>query len=258
MTQPVLFIGHGNPMNALSGNPYTDDWRSFVQHLHRPHAIVCFSAHWVTRGGYVTGNDYPKTLHDFSGFPQSLSEMRYPCPGAPDLAAQISHRSAGNIDVSLDWGLDHGTWSVLVHLFPEANIPVLQISLDSRNTARDLFALGQSLQWLRDEGVLIIGSGNIAHNIKQWLRNPGGPFDWAKEFDQAVALAIRSNDVETLLNYQQLPGAELAVPTPEHLLPLFPVLGLRRPDDALTMTDYPPTSLENCSMRSLRFAPAPK
>lgn len=254
MTQPVLFIAHGNPMNALQGNRYTDDWRRFMQDKHRPHAVVCFSAHWYTRGTFVTGNEQPRTLHDFHGFPVSLSNKRYPCPGEPDLAAEICHRSAGTINISLDWGLDHGTWSVLTHLFPDADIPTLQISLDQHKTPADLVELGRSLQWLRDEGVLIIGSGNIAHNIQKWLHDPVGPFEWAKEFDQAVAKALENQDIDTLIHYQNLPGAALSVPTPEHYLPLLPIIGLRRDTDELTMTDYPPDSLESCSMRSFSLS----
>lgn len=255
MTQPVLFLAHGNPMNALHSSPFSVDWRAFLADRHPPLAIVCVSAHWYTRGSFVTGNDNPRTLHDFSGFPQSLSDIHYRCPGAPELAAEICHRSGGDIDVAYDWGLDHGSWSLLVHLFPEADVPVLQLSLDRGKSPTELYRQGQSLQWLRDEGVLVIGSGNIVHNIQKWLRDPGGPFDWAQDFDTRIAAALQNDDSDSLIHYSRIPGADLAVPTPEHFLPLLVVAGLRRPTDTLNMTHYPPDSLENCSMRSLCLAP---
>lgn len=254
MTQPALFLAHGNPMNALGANRFTDDWRSFIKGQHKPRAILCVSAHWCTRGHFVTANDYPKTIHDFSGFPQTLHEMKYPCPGAPELAAKISHRSAGNIDLSFDWGLDHGCWSLLVHLYPAADVPVLQLSIDTSESPEALFQLGESLQWLRDEGVIVIGSGNIAHNIQQWLHHPEAPFDWAREFDTAVADALTAVNNKTLIQFHTLPGAAMAVPTPEHFLPLLLIAGLRRPNDQLLMTNYPPDSMQNCSMRSLRLS----
>ncbi|MFT5577059.1 MAG: 4,5-DOPA dioxygenase extradiol [Bermanella sp.] len=223
-------------MNALRANRYTDDWRRFIKGCHPPRAIVCISAHWCTRGHFVKANDYPKTLHDFSGFPQTLHELKYPCPGAPELAAKISHRSAGSIDLSFEWGLDHGCWSLLVHMYPAADIPVVQLSIDTRDSPEALFQLGQSLQWLRDESVMVIGSGNITHNIQQWLENPEGPCGWARDFDQAVADALSRNDSDALINYTELPGAEHSVPTPEHYLPLLAIAGLRRSDDALKMT----------------------
>ncbi len=256
MSQPALFLAHGNPMNALRANRFTDDWRHFVKNRHPPRAILCVSAHWCTRGHFVTANDYPKTIHDFSGFPQTLHDIKYPCPGAPELAAEISHRSAGKIDLSFDWGLDHGCWSLLVHMYPTADIPVLQLSIDTGENPEALFQLGQSLQWLRDEGVMVIGSGNIAHNIKQWLQNPDGPYDWARDFDQAVADALTRNDSDALINYKALPGSEKSVPTAEHYLPLIFIAGLRRPDDVLEMTQHPANSLENCSMRSAALLPA--
>ncbi|HCS26358.1 MAG TPA: 4,5-DOPA dioxygenase extradiol [Spongiibacteraceae bacterium] len=251
MSQPALFLGHGTPMNALHSNTFTDDWRGFVKDRHPPRAILCISAHWCTRGSFVTANDYPKTIHDFSGFPQSLSQIHYPCPGAPELAAEISHRSAGEIDLSFDWGLDHGTWSLLVHLYPAADIPVVQLSIDISKSPESLFHTGRSLQWLRDEGVMVIGSGNIVHNIQQWLQHPDAPFEWAQQFDQAVAAALAAEDNKALIHYSSLPGADMAVPTPEHYLPLLAIAGLRRPADQLQMTSYPPATMEQCSMRSL-------
>lgn len=250
MSQPALFLAHGNPMNALHSNQFTDDWCRLAGGA-RPKAIVCVSAHWYTRGSFITANERPATLHDFSGFPRALSEVRYPCPGSPALAAEICQRSAGIIQASLDWGLDHGTWSLLVHLYPDADIPVLQLSLDSAATPESLFQLGQSLQWLRDEEVMMIGSGNIVHNLQRWLHHPDGPFDWARDFDQAIAAALVERDDLALMQYSSLPGAELAVPTPEHFLPLLVIAGLRRPTDQLNMTNYPTNSMEYCSMRSL-------
>lgn len=255
MTQPALFLAHGTPMNALRGNSFTDDWRRFVAGRHPPRAIVVVSAHWETYGTFITAADHPRTIHDFSGFPHSLSEIQYPCPGLPELAHEIAHRSAGGIDTSVDWGLDHGAWSLLVHLFPEAKIPVLQLSLDKTKSAEDFVALGQSLRWLRDDAVLVIGSGNIVHNIQKWLRDPAGPFDWARAFDRAVANALENRDFDSLIDYPSLPGANLAVPTPEHYLPALVIAGLAAPSDRLQTTEYPPLSLENCSMRSFGFFP---
>ncbi len=253
MTQPALFLAHGSPMNALHTNTYTQDWRKFIVNRRSPRAIVCISAHWETRGTFVTGNDQPPTLHDFRDFPASLYKIRYPCPGNPSLAAQISRRSAGKIEVAHDWGLDHGSWSLLVHLFPEARIPVLQISLDRDLSPKGFFELGQSLSWLRDEGVMLIGSGNIVHNIKQWLHDPKGPHDWAKSFDKAVAEALLQRNFQAITDYSKLPGAALSVPSAEHYVPLLCIAGAARTDDQLSMTNYPPLSLEHCSMRSLSF-----
>ncbi|WP_372759077.1 dioxygenase [Litorivivens sp.] len=253
MTQPVLFLAHGTPMNALRGNQFTDDWRRFIADRHPPRAILVISAHWETFGTFITASDHPRTIHDFSGFPQSLSEIRYPCPGEPELANHICHHSSGDIEPNSDRGLDHGVWSILVHLFPNANIPVLQLSLDRGKSPAEFLALGRSLRWLRDDAVLVIGSGNMVHNIRQWMRDPGGPFDWARAFDRAATNALENRDFTALANYTTLPGAELAVPTPEHFLPALVIAGMSAPSDKLQMTEYPPISLENCSMRSFAF-----
>ncbi|MBB3046182.1 4,5-DOPA dioxygenase extradiol [Litorivivens lipolytica] len=251
MIQPALFLAHGNPLNALNNTPFVNDWRSFLP-KEKPLAILCVSAHWETLGTFVTANVAPKTIHDFSGFPPALYNIQYPCPGAPELAANICERSP-EIQPTLDWGLDHGSWSLLLHLYPDADIPVLQMSLDRQRSPQQIFELGRSLACLRDEGVLLMGSGNIVHNIRQWLQNPNGAFDWAESFDRAVSTALMQGDIESLINYQSLPEADMAVPSAEHYLPLLFVLGAAREGDQLNTTDYPPLSIEHCSMRSLGF-----
>ena len=252
MSQPAVFLAHGSPMNALHKTPFVDDWQQFLPAT-APRAILCVSAHWETAGTFITANPAPPTIHDFSGFPRALYQLQYPCPGAPELAAHICERH-NNIQPSLDWGLDHGAWSLLLHLYPDADIPVLQLSLDKHSSPQQIVELGQSLQWLRDEGVLLLGSGNIVHNIQQWLQNPNGPFDWAQTFDEAVADALSQRDFKTIAHYPALPGANLAVPSAEHYLPLLFIAGASRRDDQLRMTNYPALSIEHCSMRSLSFS----
>lgn len=251
---PSLFLAHGTPMNALSDTPFSRDWQKLATAATTPTAILCISAHWCTRGTFVTANSRPPTIHDFRGFPQALFDVQYSCPGHPQLAEKIAASvDCASVQASQDWGLDHGSWSLLVHLFPEANIPVLQLSLDLSQPPEFHFQLGKELAWLRDEGVLVIGSGNIVHNIAKWMSDPNGPFDWARDFDQRIAQALRDGDDDTLIHYQRLPCAADAVPTAEHYLPLLYIAGMRRPGDKLTMSDFPPTSLEQCSMRSLRY-----
>ncbi len=251
--QPALFLAHGTPMNALAPNAFSEDWQRLCAGIERPRAILCISAHWCTRGTFVTANQQPPTIHDFGGFPQPLFDVRYPCPGDPALATSIAKQLAPTtIGLSNDWGLDHGSWSLLVHLFPEADIPVLQLSLDLTQAPRFHYELGKALGYLREEGVLVIGSGNIVHNIAKWIHNPGGPFDWAREFDQRIARALSEGDIDTVIDYHKLPHADDAVPTVEHYLPLLYIAAMQRPGEPLTMSDFAPESLEHCSMRSLR------
>jgi 4,5-DOPA dioxygenase extradiol len=235
---PAIFFGHGNPLNALHDNAYTRGWAAIGAALPRPKAVLCVSAHWYVPGTAVTAIAQPRTIHDFGGFPQALFNVRYPAPGAPVLAARVSQLLAP-LPVAMDetWGLDHGTWSVLVHVFPEADIPVVQLSIDETRTARWHFELAKHLAPLRDEGVLIMGSGNLVHNLHtySWGRHAVEPYDWAVRFETKARGLLRARDLEPLLDYEALGrDAMLSVPTPEHYLPLIYVLAQRHKDDPIS------------------------
>lgn len=235
---PTLFVGHGNPMNALSDNGYTAAWRSIGENLPKPKAILSISAHWYVPFTGVTTNDAPRTIHDFGGFPKELFQVRYPAPGSPALARRVQDLLSP-IDVKPDesWGLDHGTWSILCHIYPGADVPVVQLSIDETKPGPFHHDIGKRLSALRDEGVLILGSGNLVHNLHTyaWGRHVPEPYDWAGRFESRVRDLILSNNYEPLAHYGALgPDAELAVPTPEHYLPLLYVLGASRADDTIT------------------------
>ena len=235
---PAIFFGHGSPMNAVMGNAWTEGWRRIGEQLPRPQAILAVSAHWFVAGTAVTAAAMPRTIHDFGGFPRELYEVRYPAPGAPDLARRVQQMLAP-LPVRLDesWGLDHGTWSVLRHVYPDADIPVVQLAIDETQPASFHFDLGQRLAPLRDEGMLIVGSGNIVHNLHTyaWGRHVVGPFDWAVRFENAARRLMHEGDVAALIDYELLGrDAVLSVPTPDHYLPLLYVLGTRRPDEPIT------------------------
>jgi len=250
---PVLFLAHGTPMNALERNRFTEDWCKLNEATPRPQAIVCISAHWETQGTRVTCGATPQTIHDFGGFPPDLFAQQYVCPGADDLGVELCNSGLG-IDLDAHWGLDHGAWSLLKHLYPQADIPVLQLSLDVDKTPAQHFALAQQLHGWRERGVLFIGSGNIVHNIHKWMMQPHGPFDWAREFDRKVFAAITAGDFAALVNYSQWqPWAADAVPTPEHFLPLLYALGLSEAGEALVSSNFTGETIEDYSMRSLRF-----
>lgn len=225
---PAVFLGHGNPMNAIEHNAYTEAWQRLAPTLPRPRAILTVSAHWYVPGSRVTSNEQPRTIHDFGGFPRELYAVRYPAPGSPDLAQRVCEL-LGPTPVALDdaWGLDHGAWSLLVHLFPAADIPVVQLGIDETCTAREHYDLARRLRPLRDEGVLIFGSGNVVHNLHRyaWGRHPAEPYDWAVRFESCVRELVNTHDPDPLIAYETLgTDAELAVPTPEHYLPLLYVL----------------------------------
>jgi len=229
MTQPALFVGHGNPMHAISENAYTRAWRALGASLARPKAILAISAHWYVRGTRVTAMAKPKTIHDFGGFPDELYQVEYPAPGSPELARRVRDLLAP-LDVGLDesWGLDHGTWSVLVHMFPAADIPVVQLSIDRTKPASFHHELGARLAPLRGEGVLVLGSGNVVHNLETvaWGDPSAGPYDWAARFDAKVRELLDAKDHASLVDYAKLgPDALLSVPTPDHSLPLLYVAG---------------------------------
>jgi 4,5-DOPA dioxygenase extradiol len=230
---PVLFLGHGSPMNAIEDNDYRRSWQAlgpeFGKRWPQPQMILCISAHWLTEGWHLTAMDKPKTIHDFGGFPPELFAQQYPAPGAPQAAKEIS-RAITHPAVGLDheWGLDHGTWSVLKPMFPAAQIPVLQLSMDYSRPPAEHFALGQQLRGLRERGVLIVGSGNIVHNLR--ATRFGAPenqaYDWAAQFDTATAAHIEKGDLPALADFQKLGQvAQLAHPTYDHYLPLLYAAG---------------------------------
>ena len=256
---PVLFIGHGSPMNAVSSNTFTHTLSSWGSKLTKPAAILVVSAHWLTRGTTeVTVNDRPRTIHDFSGFPAALQEMQYPAPGHPAMAAEAAALvRTGKAQLTDQWGLDHGTWTVLHHLFPQADVPVFQVSIDYDQPAAYHYAVGRELAALRDKGVLIIGSGNIVHNLRATVRGaPEGLMatrDWAQQFDDVVKKALLARDDQALLNYQQLhASAKMAVPTPDHYWPLLYALGAAQ-GGAVPMQMYEGFQSGTLSMRCLQF-----
>jgi 4,5-DOPA dioxygenase extradiol len=233
---PAVFFGHGSPMNALSQNRYTDAWRRIGESMTRPRAILAISAHWYTRGIKLTAMTAPPTIHDFGGFPRELFEIQYPAPGSPELAARIRDLLAP-LDVQLDesWGLDHGTWSVLLHAFPAADVPVVQLSMDATQPAEFHYALGEKLGKLRDEDILVMGSGNVIHNLGVMRREENAPpYEWAERFNAQLRAHIERRDYRPLINYQQWgDDARRSVPTPEHYLPLLYVIGQQRNDEAV-------------------------
>lgn len=259
---PVLFLGHGSPMNAIEDNVYRRSWQALGQEFGShagakfptPQLILCISAHWITRGWWLTGMAKPKTIHDFGGFPPELFAQQYPAPGAPEVAKELSAvlRSpipAGHVGIDdHEWGLDHGTWSVLKPMFPKADIPVMQISMDYSRPPAEHYALGQQLKALRNHGVLIVGSGNIVHNLR--TMRPGAPYDWAQEFDAITAKHLETGHLDALVNFQQLGSVALqAHPTYDHYLPLLYAAGAADGTDPLrTFNDS--FQLGSISMRS--------
>ena len=229
MRQPAVFFGHGSPMNALGG-PYADAWRALGETLGKPKGVVMVSAHWETGGLAVTAQPNPETIHDFGGFPEELHVMQYPAPGSPELAARVADLT-GAVQTT-QWGLDHGAWSVLAHVWPEADVPVIQLSLNRRLDPRGHFDLARRLASLRNEGVVIAGSGDFVHNLRTWKRTGGEPYDWATQFNEAVKAALVRGDDAALIDWVGLAeDAQLSVPTDEHFLPLLYVAAQRLPGD---------------------------
>jgi 4,5-DOPA dioxygenase extradiol len=260
---PTLFLAHGSPMNVIQENRYTRDWQQLARPIPRPKAILCISAHWCTRGLRVTSADIQNTLHDFSGFPTQLYGVQYPCPGSPQLADQICQLlKEFTVVKDAERGLDHGSWGVLTSLFPHAKVPVVQLSLDLSLPAERHWYIAQKLAVLRSQGVLVIGSGNIVHNIPKWASNPNGPIDWAANFDRYILNAIKNADKDKLTNYHLCPEAAEAVPTPEHYYPLLYTLGCSEYDfgtENVAMSEYLHgcetqgyADLEEACMRSMR------
>jgi len=235
---PAIFFGHGNPMNAVSDNIYTAGWRKIGEQTPRPKAILSISAHWFVPETGVTISSTPKTIHDFGGFPRELYQVQYPAPGDPDIARRV-HQMLQPLPVSFDslWGLDHGTWSVLKHVYPDANVPVVQLSIDETQPASFHFEIGRRLAPLRAEGVLIVGSGNLVHNLHAyaWGRHMPDPYDWAIRFEQEAKQMMIAGEYKPLINYEHLgPDAKLSIPTPDHYLPLLYVIGARQAGEAIS------------------------
>jgi len=251
-TMPVIFFGHGNPMNALQTNDYTKAWAAIGATIPRPKAVLSISAHWYIARTAVTAMQSPKTIHDFGGFPQELYEVEYPAPGNPALANRIKELlSLHDADLNDQWGLDHGTWSVLRHLYPKADIPVVQLSIDRTKPASFHYEIGKKLAPLREEGVLIIGSGNIVHNLRAyaWSQPLAAPFDWAVRFEDRVRELLLAEDADPLIAYETLGNdAMLSIPTPDHYLPLMYVIACRKDGEMLS---FPVEGMEGGSISML-------
>jgi 4,5-DOPA dioxygenase extradiol len=249
---PALFVGHGSPMNAITDNAYSRSWHKLGESLPAPAAILCISAHWMTRGTtLVHVGSRPKTIHDFGGFPQALFDAQYPAPGAPDVAtATIELVRSSHLKGDTEWGLDHGAWSVLIRMFPKADIPVFQLSLDLGKPPSEHYALAQELKPLREKGVLIVGSGNIVHNLMALQRGGGTPYDWAEDFDARAAEAISRRDFAALARPLSLARTlQLAHPTLEHYLPVLFPLGVADDKDELSFFNAS-IDMGSISMRS--------
>lgn len=240
ITMPALFLGHGSPMNVLEENLYTETWRELGNTLPRPKAIVAVSAHWYTRGTAVTAMEKPRTIHDFGGFPQALFDTHYPAPGSPDLARQVAEALAPvNVKLDQEWGFDHGSWGVLIKMYPEADIPVVQLSIDGSKPPAYHFELGRKLAALRSQGIMIVASGNVVHNLRmvRW-QGDAEPYAWAASFNDYVRNNLNwegEAEQHPLVNFMQHEGAGLSNPTPEHYLPLLYVLGARLPGEKVSV-----------------------
>jgi len=255
---PVLFVGHGSPMNAIEDNIFSRTWMELGKTLPKPEAILSISAHWETRGVFVTAMKHPRTIHDFGGFPQELFNVQYPAPGNPELAGETKstlHKTAVGLDQG--WGLDHGTWSILNRMYPAADIPVIQLSLDYSQPASFHYDLGRELAPLRRKGVLIMGSGNLVHNLRMvaWdrLNEPGFGYDWALEANEKMKKLILSGDHNSLINYRSQGKAfDLSIPTPEHFLPLLYALGLKEEKEQIEFFNDKPVA-GSLTMTSLKI-----
>lgn len=238
---PVCFLGHGSPMNAIEENEFVNGFRNVGKTIEKPVAVLCISAHWETRGTMITAMQRPKTIHDFGGFPRALFEVQYPAPGNPELARQIKENTK-NTSVALyeSWGLDHGAWSVIKHLYPNADVPVIQLSIDYTKPAQWHYELAQELAWLREKGVLIIGSGNMVHNLRMvaWdkMAVDNYAYDWTTEASTKMKHYIEQGDHSKLIDFSKQGKAfELAIPTPEHFLPLIYTLALADKNDKISL-----------------------
>lgn len=250
---PSLFFGHGNPLNALLQNSYTKAWSDIGRELPRPKAILSVSAHWYIQDAAVTVSTAPRTIHDFGGFPRELYEVQYPAPGSPEVARRVQQVLAP-LPVRFDerWGLDHGTWSVLCHVYPEADIPIVQLSIDETQPPSFHYEIGKRLAALREEGVLIVGSGNVVHNLHAyaWGHHAQEPYGWTLTFEQRIREALLVAEYDPLVNYETKMGSEatLAAPTPDHYLPLLYVVGTRTSED---MVSFPVEGVDGGSISML-------
>ncbi len=237
---PALFVGHGSPMNAIEDNEFSQTWSKFGREIPKPKAVLVISAHWLTNGTFVTAMEQPRTIHDFGGFPQELFDVQYPAKGSPELATETAKLiTSTNVGLDHEWGLDHGTWSIVKHMYPDANIPVLQLSIDYNKPAQYHYDLAQQLKSLRSKGVLLIGSGNMVHNLRMvaWdkLQEAEYGFDWAIEMNSIFKDKISNRDFNSLIHYEKLgAAAKLAIPTPDHYYPLIYSLALQDKEDEIT------------------------
>ncbi len=247
---PVLFIGHGNPMNALEDNVFSRGWKKFAASMPKPKVILCLSAHWVTQGSFVTAMPTPPTIHDFYGFPEALYQVRYPAKGDPALAQQICKIVREIQRDENEWGLDHGAWSVLLQMYPQADVPVLQLSVDASRSPAEQYELVKELASLRNKGVLFLGSGNIVHNLYAADWNSSKPYDWALEFDEQSAKLAEKGDHAALIQYEKLgAAAKMAIPTDEHYRPMLAALALQQKNEPLQFFNEG-IELGSISMRS--------
>ncbi len=244
---PVVFVGHGSPMNAIEDNQYTRNWREMAKKIPKPESIISISAHWYTKGTKILNEENPKTIYDMYGFPKQLYEISYSAPGNPKLAENAKKLITKPSVFDNSWGIDHGTWSVLVHMYPEMDIPVFQISIDAAAPPEVHYQIGKELKSLRHQGVLIFGTGNIVHNLRlvDWERNDNG-FNWAYEFDDFIQENIENGNHENVFNYLSLgENAKLSVPTPDHFYPILYILGASDKEDKISISN------KSCMMGSL-------
>jgi 4,5-DOPA dioxygenase extradiol len=257
MRTPAVFLGHGNPMNALERTAWSEAWAALGQAVPRPKAILAISAHWYIRGTAVTAMSAPPTIHDFGGFPAALHAFDYPAPGDPALAARVK-ALLEPLEVRMDdeWGLDHGTWSVLCHVYPHADVPIVQLAIDGTQPPQFHYDLGRRLAPLRDEGIMLVGSGNVVHNLRVMRRNAEAAYPWAVQFNEAVREFLARNEHGPLVDYHLLgEPAAMSVPTPDHYLPMLYIAGARRDDDAFSViTDG--IDLASVSMLSFSYGSA--
>ncbi|MCZ8343796.1 MAG: 4,5-DOPA dioxygenase extradiol [Leptospira sp.] len=255
MKAEAIFFGHGSPMNAITDNEFAKEWKRIGKSLTKPKAILCISAHYETNGTYITANEHPPTIHDFGGFPKELFAVQYPAPGDPKLVNTILERIP-EIYADLEWGLDHGTWSVLRHVFPYADIPILQLSLDRNKSPKEHFEFAKSLGYLRDEGVLIVGSGNLVHNLRlvAWdkMNEPEFFYDWAEDANKTLKEWILSENIKFLSEpFSHGDSLKKAIPTLEHFLPALYILGVKTPADSIQFFNDKPV-MGSLSMTSFR------
>lgn len=233
---PVVFAGHGSPLNAILDNRFSREWRAMGAELPKPEKILAISAHWNTHGSLINSDEYPEQIYDMYGFPDELYQLRYDAPGSPELAARVRELAAADVSVNNDWGIDHGVWSILHQMYPEADVPIVQLSVNADAEPEELFQIGKSLKPLRDEGVMIFASGDIVHNLGMVNWELDGCYDWAEAFDNKVTGLVTSGGWDQIVDYHNLsPDWRRAIPTPEHFVPLIYALGAADKEDKVTI-----------------------